>query len=196
VAISDGVITAVGDLSSIGSRRTLDCTGKTVTPGFIDIHSHAGWLLPEVDHGTLLEPFVRQGMTSLVAGNCGFSPAPLTSLNEHSALESSRLVVDRAIALGWRAMQEFLDVLERGGVSLNVVQLVGHGTVRAAATGPLEPAAPSEAELRQMEQLARTALDDGCVGISSGLAYPPGIFARHDGERYDASARAGRVLRS
>jgi len=198
VAMSDGVVTAVGDLSSLASRRTLDCTGKTVTPGFIDIHSHADWLLPEIDHGTLVEPFVRQGMTSLVAGNCGFSPAPLTSLNEHAALESSRLVVDRAIALGWRTMKEFLDVLERGGVSLNVAQLVGHGTVRAAVSGPLEPAAPSEAELRQMERLARTALDDGCVGISSGLGYPPGIFARHEELVAFAgwAARAGKLFTS
>jgi len=178
VAVERGVISAVGDLASMEARETVDCAGKTITPGFIDIHSHSDWLLPGSDHGKLIEPFVRQGMTTLVGGNCGFSPAPVTDVNRSAAQDASRLIIDDAIDLRWQTMGEFLDALEKGGVSLNVAQLVGHGTVRAGVTGALNPAAPDTAELGAMEKLTREALDAGCVGVSSGLGYPPGIFAQ------------------
>ncbi|UCE87359.1 MAG: amidohydrolase family protein, partial [Deltaproteobacteria bacterium] len=180
VAVREGRIVAIGDLGKLEAAKAIDCTGKTITPGFIDIHSHADWLLPGADHGSLVEPFVRQGMTSVVAGNCGFSPAPLTERNRHGAHQSSRLVVDEAVDLRWDTMAGFLDALDRGGVSLNVAQLVGHGTVRAAVSGQLNPAPPDREELRQMEALTRAALDAGCVGVSSGLGYPPGIFAQEE----------------
>ena len=78
-------------------------------------------------------------MTTLVGGNCGFSPAPITAVNRDAAQDASRLIIDDAIELRWDTMAEFLDALERGGVSLNVAQLVGHGSVRAAVTGALNP---------------------------------------------------------
>jgi N-acyl-D-amino-acid deacylase len=180
VAVSGGVITAIGDLSGLEAAEVIDCGGKTITPGFIDIHSHSDWLLPSADHGRLLEPFIRQGMTTVVGGNCGFSPAPITDVNRDSVHEASRLMMDGVIDLRWRSMHEFLDTLERGGVSLNIAQLVGHGAVRAAVTGPLNPAPPSPVELQQMERLTREALDAGCIGVSTGLGYPPGIFAQED----------------
>ena len=180
VAVSGGTITAIGDLSRVEAAEVIDCAGKTITPGFIDIHSHSDWLLPGADHGALIEPFIRQGMTTVVGGNCGFSPAPITDVNRHSAYEASRLIMDDAIDLRWNSMREFLDALEHGGVSLNIAQLVGHGSVRAAVTGTLNPAAPSPEELKQMETLTREALDAGCIGVSTGLGYRPGIFAQED----------------
>src|SRR5688500_7325927 len=101
VALKGDRISAVGDLGGLAAARTVDCTGKTITPGFIDIHSHSDWLVPGADHGALVEPFVRQGMTTIVGGNCGFSPAPITPANEHAAHEASRLIVDEAIDLRW-----------------------------------------------------------------------------------------------
>ncbi len=178
VGITGDRITHVGDLDSLEAASTLDCTGKTIAPGFIDIHSHSDWLVPGVDHGEVIEPFVRQGMTTLVGGNCGFSPAPISPRNKHAAEEASRLIVDDTIDLRWESMSEFLAALDTGGVSLNVAMLVGHGSVRAAVSGSLNPAEPSEEELAAMEELVGEALDAGCVGVSSGLGYPPGIFAR------------------
>ena len=180
VAVENGVITAIGDLSELEAAETIDCAGKTITPGFIDIHSHSDWLLPGADHGTLIEPFVRQGMTTLVGGNCGFSPAPITGVNRDAAQEASRLIIDGGIDLRWETMAEFLDALQGGGVSLNIAQLVGHGTVRAGVTGALNMAAPSADELKQMERLTRQSLDAGCIGVSTGLGYPPGIFAQEE----------------
>jgi N-acyl-D-amino-acid deacylase len=180
VAVEDGVIAAMGDLPGLEAAETIDCAGKTITPGFIDIHSHSDWLLPGADHGALIEPFVRQGMTTLVGGNCGFSPAPITDVNRDAAQEASRLITDDGIDLRWRMMEEFLDALHCGGVSINIAQLVGHGTVRAAVTGALNMSAPSAGELKQMERLTLQSLDAGCIGVSTGLGYPPGIFAREE----------------
>jgi N-acyl-D-amino-acid deacylase len=198
VAVSGGRITAVGDLGGVAAARTIDCRGKTITPGFIDIHSHSDWLVPGADHGALVEPFVRQGMTTIVGGNCGFSPAPITDQNRHAAHEASRLIVDEAIDLRWETMGEFLDGLEHGGVSLNIAQLVGHGTVRAGVTGPLNPAPPSADDLAAMERLVRDALAVGCVGVSTGLGYPPGIFAAEDELAHFAgwAAREGKLFTS
>ncbi len=180
VAVSGGKITDIGDLAALEAARTVDCSGRIVTPGFIDIHSHSDFLVPGADHGALLEPFLRQGMTTLVGGNCGFSPAPVTERTREALTEASRLIADEAIDLRWNTMSEFLGALDQGGVAINVAQLVGHGAVRAAITGALNPAAPTADELAQMETLCRQALDDGCVGVSTGLGYPPGIFASED----------------
>jgi len=180
VALRGDEIVAVGDLARVTARTTIDCTGRVVTPGFIDIHSHADWLVPGADSGALVEPFVRQGMTTLVGGNCGFSPAPATARNRRSLEESSRLIVDDAIDLAWDDMDGFLTALERTPLPLNVAELVGHGAVRASVTGALNPAPPSEDELRAMERHVRSSLDAGCVGLSTGLGYAPGIFASED----------------
>ncbi len=180
VAINDGEIVAVGDLADLEAEKTLDCTGKTVAPGFIDIHSHGDWLLPFRNHGEIMEPFIRQGMTSIVAGNCGFSPAPVTELNREVLLENSRLMLDDYARPDWTTMEGFLGSLDRNGVALNVAELVGHGIVRAGVTGLLNMDAPNAEELSLMERLIKESLDAGCVGISTGLGYAPGIFAQEE----------------
>jgi N-acyl-D-amino-acid deacylase len=198
VALRGDRIVALGALADVAARSTIDCTGKVVTPGFIDIHSHSDWLVPGADACALVEPFVRQGMTTLVGGNCGFSPAPATAHNRRSLEESSRLIVDDAIALPWSDMSEFLGALEQTPLALNVAELVGHGAVRAAVTGALNAAAPTADELATMERLVRESLDAGCVGLSTGLGYPPGIFASEDElARFAAwTADAGKLFTS
>ena len=178
VAVDGNRIQEIGALGDLEAARTLDCSGRIVTPGFIDIHSHSDWLVPGADCGALVEPFIRQGMTTLVGGNCGFSPAPLTEHNRHAARETSQLVIDDKLDPRWDTMDEFLGALEEDGVPLNVAELVGHGAIRAAVMGTLDPAIPTPDQLDQMEREARTALDAGCVGVSTGLGYPPGIFSQ------------------
>jgi N-acyl-D-aspartate/D-glutamate deacylase len=177
VALAGGRIAALGDLSGLEAARVLDCTGRVVAPGFIDIHSHADWLLPGAEHGALVEPFVRQGMTTVVTGNCGFSPAPVSELSREAARGASRLLHDGSLDPRWETMAAFLDALAGLGVALNVCPLVGHGSVRSAVTGALEPRVPRPDELRTMERLVDEALDAGCAGVSTGLGYAPGIFA-------------------
>jgi N-acyl-D-aspartate/D-glutamate deacylase len=178
VAITGDRITAVGDLDALETRETLACAGRVVAPGFIDIHSHADWLVPSADCGALVEPFVRQGMTTIVGGNCGFSPAPVTERSREAAQSASRLIADEELELSWETMIEFLDGLEQTELPLNVAELVGHGAVRAGVTGHLTSEAPTDGELEEMERLTKEALDAGCVGVSTGLGYAPGIFAK------------------
>ncbi|MDJ0865495.1 MAG: amidohydrolase family protein [Myxococcota bacterium] len=192
VHVRDGRIDAVGDLAALESARVVDCSDRLVAPGFIDIHSHSDWLVPGADAGALVEPFVRQGMTTLVGGNCGFSPAPVTPHNRRASQESSKLIVDDELELRWETMDEFLGALEQTPLPLNVAELVGQGAVRAAVTGPLDPAPPGADALAEMERLTREALDAGCVGVSTGLGYPPGIFAQPD----ELAAFAGFAARS
>ncbi len=198
VALVGGEIAAVGDLAALEAQMVLDCSGKTITPGFIDVHSHADWLVSSCDHGRLVEPFIRQGMTSFVGGNCGFSPAPITDRSRGMVLESSKLMMDDAIDLRWKTMAEFLDLLERQGTALNIAELVGHGSIRAAVTGELTMDAPDKDELATMEGMTRRSLDAGCIGVSTGLGYPPGIFAEPD--ELDAfagwTAEAGKLFTS
>ncbi len=178
VAVRGAEIVAVGDLTDVQAQRTFDCAGRVVAPGFIDVHSHSDWLVPGADAGAKVEPFLRQGMTTLVGGNCGFSPAPFSEASRRSQSESSRLIVDEPLELQWHDMAGFLDALDQDGVPLNVVELVGHGAIRSAVMGHLEARAPRADELAEMERLAAESLDAGCAGVSTGLGYAPGIFAQ------------------
>jgi N-acyl-D-aspartate/D-glutamate deacylase len=198
VAITGDRISATGELSGLEAAQTIDCTGKTVTPGFIDIHSHADWLVPWSDHGTVIEPFIRQGMTSVVAGNCGFSPAPVTDRNRQAIYEAGRLFSDGEVDIRWETMAEFLTHLEQNGLALNICELVGHGAVRSAVKGPMNPETPTRDELVEMERLTKQALDDGAIGVSMGLQYAPGIFADEPELETFASwsARDGKLLTS
>src|SRR5215813_11378652 len=95
VAVTGDTITAIGDLSRLDAAATVDCSGKIVAPGFIDIHSHSDFLVPgDPDHGVLLEAFIRQGMTTIVGGNCGFSPAPVSDRTREVVSEGGRLIAD------------------------------------------------------------------------------------------------------
>jgi N-acyl-D-amino-acid deacylase len=198
VAVADGRIAAVGDLAGATAAKTIDCAGRAVVPGFIDLHSHSDWLVPGAGAAKLVEPFLRQGMTTLVGGNCGFSPAPVTERNRGAAEDASRLIVDDVLPLRWTSMDEFLAALEATPLPLNVGELVGHGAVRAAVMGTLDPAVPTADQLAAMERHVRASLDAGCFGVSTGLGYAPGIFAGEDELAAFArwSADAGKLFTS
>ncbi|MBI4833189.1 MAG: amidohydrolase family protein, partial [Candidatus Lindowbacteria bacterium] len=185
VGVAGEAIGAVGDLSDAQAKQVIDATGMVVTPGFIDIHSHFDWPVIDPDHSDLLSPLVKQGITTMVTGNCGFSPAPLS--NEFSEIAMRRamiqLVGESAVwgmsvaqLFPWNSMGELLNHLERQGVAFNIAELVGHGTLHVAVKG--EDTSPANRdELEKMKRLARQSLDEGAFGISTGLGYSPGIFS-------------------
>lgn len=179
VGIRDGRIAAVGDLAGATAKRGLDCTGKVIAPGFIDMHSHSDWVVPQPDHADVLAPLLEQGITTIVTGNCGCSPAPYLPGNRELLPLVGRMLHDRDLDYGWAGMASYLAALESRGLALNVAQLVGHGTVRAAVRGTT-PGAASPEERAQMADLVRAALDEGAIGLSTGLGYAPGVFADLD----------------
>jgi N-acyl-D-amino-acid deacylase len=145
VGVRDGTIAAIGRLDDARAGEAIDAAGLVVAPGFIDVHTHADDLVetPEAEN------FVRMGVTSVVAGNCGSS-----ALDVGDALTRIRQV----------------------GVSVNFATLIGHNTVRTAVMGTANRA-PDINELSRMKALVWKAMADGAVGFSTGLEYVPGTYA-------------------
>jgi len=176
VGIAGGRITATGDLGGATAPSVVDCTKKAIAPGFIDMHSHSDWVVPLPEHGTVLAPLLEQGITTIVGGNCGCSPAPLLPGNRQLVPLIGRMLHDHDLDYSWQGVGEFLATVEQQGLALNLAQLVGHGTLRAAVKG-LNQAPATPDEIATMADLTRAALDAGAIGLSTGLGYAPGVFA-------------------
>jgi N-acyl-D-amino-acid deacylase len=172
VGVRDDRIAAVGDLSREHAGRSLNASGKVLAPGFIDMHSHSDWRLWE---NRRAESKIRQGVTTEVVGNCGFSPAPV-SAEFVDDLRGFALHVPRGMDFRWRSFGEYLSAFDAGGLALNVAHLVGHGTLRIAAMG-FARRAPSVDELATMRRLLAAAMDEGAFGLSTGLIYAPGSWS-------------------
>lgn len=149
IGVRGGRIAAVGRLSSASSTRVIDAGERLVTPGFIDVHSHAaeGLTDPQLRQA---QPILAQGVTTLVVNPDGGGPVDLA---------------------GQRA------TLERGGLGPNVALLIGHTSVRRAVIGNADRA-PDAGELDRMRALVRRGMEQGAFGLSSGLFYAPASFAR------------------
>jgi N-acyl-D-amino-acid deacylase len=179
VGVADGQIAAVGELSSAHAADRLDVTGKTVAPGFIDIHSHSDFLLPTEEHGEILSPFLAQGITTIVTGNCGYSPAPVKPATAPELESYTAFLRGPEIPRAWSSFGEYLAYLDERGVALNAVPLVAHGALRIHEVG-FQGRQLEAAEQRSMKRNLERSLDEGAFGLSSGLLYAPGIFAPPD----------------
>lgn len=175
VGIKGGRIAAMGPQLAETAGQDIDARGLVVAPGFIDVHTHSDFTLlsaPSADSK------VRQGITTEVVGNCGFSPAPvrpqtLDLLKEYTGFLNPHLPWD------WQRLGEFYQRVRERGCAMNIAPLVGHGAVRIAVMG-FENRAPSATELLQMQLLVGEAMEDGAFGISSGLVYTPGCYGETD----------------
>jgi N-acyl-D-amino-acid deacylase len=172
VGVRDEKIVAIGDLSREPAGRRLNASGRVLAPGFIDMHSHSDWRLTG---NRRAESKIRQGVTTEVVGNCGFSPAPVSS-EFADDLRGFALNLPTGLDFSWPTFGEYLETLDAGGLALNVVQLVGHGTVRVAAMG-FARRAPDAKELGRMQRMVADAMEDGAWGMSTGLIYAPGSYA-------------------
>jgi len=179
LGLRDGRIAAVAEGERLEGQKALEAGGLAVAPGFVDVHSHADWILPLEDHDAILAPLLLQGVTTVVTGQCGFSPAPVTEAAVPLADAYSEMMRERAFEYRWRSFGEFLAEMERGGLALNAAFLVGHGALRYAAMGD-STGAPSPGQLDDLRQGVRQAMEEGALGLSAGLAYAPGVFARND----------------
>lgn len=172
IAIRGERIIGVGEVVNSDCAKTIDASGLVVAPGFIDMHSHSDFPLLVNPRN---ESKIRQGVTTEVIGNCGASAAPVTEekldlLKEQADLDSLELEWD------WLTMGEYFARLKGQGTALNVVALIGHGTVRAAVMG-FDDRAPTATKLGSMKDLIEQAMRDGAWGISTGLIYAPSFYA-------------------
>lgn len=147
VGVRSGKIKEIGILAGRKASKTIDAAGLMVCPGFIDLHTHT-------DNNILKHPkghnYIRQGVTTVVGGNCGGSNYPIGP---------------------------FLKKVKKKGIALNFCTLVGHNTIRTNVMGNADRE-PDEKELAAMKEMVEIAMQEGAVGISTGLKYMPGAFAK------------------
>lgn len=174
IAIKDGIISAISRHIAFKADRIIDANGLIVSPGFIDIHSHSDVTLLVNPHA---ESKVMQGVTLEVIGNCGSSAAPV--INDFAVNRMRRRLKEYNIDLTWSSVDEYLSLMESKGVSVNVAMLVGHGQIRSCVMD-FEAREPSLSELEDMKDILMESLEDGAFGMSSGLVYAPGRFAKTD----------------
>jgi N-acyl-D-aspartate/D-glutamate deacylase len=168
VAIRDGLIAEVGDLEGRTAVKTIEAQGRAVTPGFIDMMG--GSTLPLLRDPVSAESKLRQGITTMMAGEVS-SAAPQ---NEKTFALLNR---DDDLEVEWRTFDEYFAILGDHGVPLNVIHNVAAAQVRRIVLGD-EDIEPTSEQLAEMKALVAEAMDDGAVGLSSALIYPPGAFAK------------------
>ena len=171
LAIKDGKIVRIAENISDG-KQLIDATGLMVTPGFIDSHSHSdSTILHFPDQAEKAE----QGITTSIGGQCGISRAPAATGSTDSEI--------------YKTMGTFLDAVKDIPQGSNLATFVGHGNLRKAVMGPYDRE-PSGEELHQMGNLLREGMEHGALGISFGLIYAPGCFAKTEELIYLATVAA------
>lgn len=174
IGINGDRVAAIGELGGVSAARVVDARGQVAAPGFIDAHTHDDRLLLS---DPVMTPKLSQGVTTVIAGNCGislaYSPAHAASIPPIDLLDSEG---------GWFRFPRFSDyreALDSAPAAVNAACLIGHTTLRAAVMDRFDHPATT-AEIARMRELATDGLANGAIGISTGTAYPPAACAPTD----------------
>jgi len=174
LGIAGGKITAIGDLSAATADRIINAKDYVVAPGFIDIHTHTD---VELIANPRAESKIRQGITTEIGGNCGFSPFPLTEEGRKDMAQEWG--DDYKVDVNWTDIGGFYDAIRVKGTAFNYGSLTGHGDLRAAVVGKND-VPPTAEQQRNMEILLEKSMEMGSLGLSTGLEYAPGSYAKTD----------------
>ncbi|MBT5333623.1 amidohydrolase family protein [Pseudomonadales bacterium] len=174
IAVSNGRIARIGDLSADSAAQTIDATNKVVTPGFVDLHTH---LDAQVGWDPLMSSSSYHGVTTAMIGNCGVTFAPCSPKNRRYLAELMESVEDIAadaimdgLPWDWTTYGEYLDSVQALRPALNVVGLAGHSAIRYEAMGDRsmdEGAQATDKELDHIAQMVKQSVEDGAVGFST-----------------------------
>ena len=167
VGIRGDIIAEVGSLSGRDAARTIEARDRIVSPGFIDMMGQSSLVL--ITDPLSAESKLRQGITTYLSGEGG-SPAP-----QSFETQSTPLIID-GDTVRWRTYAEYFAIMERFGIPINVVHDVGLTQVRRVVLGEGD-VQPTAAQLEEMKTLVRQAMEDGAVGTSTSLIYPPAVYA-------------------
>jgi N-acyl-D-amino-acid deacylase len=171
LAINSDTISFIGDLKNVSSKNEIDATGLAVAPGFINMLSHSEESLIQDGRS---QSDLKQGVTLEVFGE--FSMGPLNAKMKKQAQDGQ---VDIKYKIEWNTLGEYLNWLEKRGVSCNIASFVGTGTVRMFVIGE-DDVAPTSAQIDSMRLLVGQAMEEGAMGITNALIYPPDFFAKSD----------------
>jgi N-acyl-D-amino-acid deacylase len=171
ILISGRRIHSIGTFSLNDADLVLDARGLAVAPGFIDVHAHSDFTLMADPRA---EGKLCQGVTTEINGNCGMSAAPLMNKAFERREDDLR---ELDIRERWNTLREYFDLLEKRSIALNVAILAGHGNIRGSVIG-YDDRSPSPGELAEMARLLAESVEQGAIGISTGLIYPPGIYSK------------------
>jgi N-acyl-D-amino-acid deacylase len=172
IALKGDRIAKIGEIEHKEANRCIDVKGLIVAPGFVDVHSHS-------DIDVLNSPYepnkITQGITTEIAGNCGFSLFPILKerINEFKAIMAS---YNKKGNIDWFDAEDYFNKVGKLGIGFNYVPLVGHGIIRVNAMGFSSEKA-NEEELEKMKMLVEKCMQQGVWGLSTGLGYMPGCFA-------------------
>lgn len=179
IGINQGKIEKIGIIDASQGKTVISADGLIVSPGFVDIHSHADFILPLTNHLDILTPLVEQGITTLVTGNCGLSPFPVNPAKLDLLKNYTGFFQGGELGWDWETTTQYLDKLSASGSVFNVIPLVSHGAIRIAIMG-FEAGEPSPTQMEEMQSLASDAMEAGAFGLSAGLIYAPGMYASTD----------------
>ena len=168
VGIRGDVIAEIGLLSNRDATRTIEARDRIVSPGFIDMMGQSSLVL--ITDPPSAESKLRQGITTYLSGEGG-SPAP-----QSAETQSSPLIIE-GDTVRWSTYAEYFAIMERFGIPINVVHDVGLTQVRRVVLGEGD-IQPTAAQLEEMKALVRQAMEDGAVGTSTSLIYPPAVYAQ------------------
>lgn len=171
VALQGDTIAAIGDLSNAVGKVEVDAKGMAVAPGFINMLSHS-WQTLILDGRGPAD--VKQGITLEVLGE--ISIAPMSDAMKKEAMADMEKYPDFKYPIEWTTLGEYLDYLEKKGVSQNMASFVGLNTVRVNVLG-YENRAPNAEEMDRMRGLVQQAMEEGALGVTTALIYAPGNFA-------------------
>ena len=158
--------------------EVIDLNGLSVSSGFIDAHSHNDWFSIKKEPQKYFEPFIRQGITSFVTGNCGLSAVGFESQTNHVDKVGGGLFSFHETTGIYPSVSEFMTAIDSNS-PCNIAVLAGHCTARASVAG-YENRALKENERQRMLDILENALKEGACGLSLGLMYEPGIYAGID----------------
>ena len=171
IAINADTIAAIGELTNAVGKDEIDAKGMAVAPGFINMMGHSEDAL--IQDGKS-QGDIRQGVTTEIFGE--FSMGPLNPTMKKQMQEGQ---TDIKYEVQWNTLGEYLNFLEKKGISPNVASFVGSGTLRTYVVGE-EDKAPTSAQLDSMKLLVDQAMEEGALGITNALIYPPDFFAKTD----------------
>ena len=175
ILLEDDRIVNVAPKIEAADAETVDLSGKSVSSGFFDAHSHNDWFAAKRDPAPYFEPFVRQGITSFITGNCGLSMTGFTPDSTNKDKVGAGLFHMNDLSGEYPSTGSLFDAID-GNTPLNIASLVGHCSARASETGyrngPL-----SNDEQQRMLALLEENLKQGACGVSLGLMYEPGLYA-------------------